>query len=245
MVFLGPTLTEAEAKKIVDAVILPPAAQGSIVRAVIRYHPSAIVIIDGTFQGEPAVRHKEILWALSRGIPVLGAASMGALRAAELSPHMQGIGLVYRWYRRFAFAPDDAVAVLHGPPDLGSRPFTIAEVDLRMTFRAAERRGAITRDERLRLAAAAAQLNFRDRTIARVAERVAAEGHRRAAEWTALLSASLVEQKKRDAVQALELVKRCGLPKPHRVPFTMTAAFARDLEDAGIDAASVVGREAP
>ena len=50
--------------------------------------PPPILIIDGVFQSEPAVRHKEILWALSLGVPVVGAASMGALRAAELFPHM-------------------------------------------------------------------------------------------------------------------------------------------------------------
>ena len=53
-------------------------------RAALR--PRQSLIIDGSFQSQPAVRHKEILWALSRGIPVIGAASMGALRAAELYP---------------------------------------------------------------------------------------------------------------------------------------------------------------
>ena len=166
VVFLGPTLSPAEARDVLDAVYLPPAAQGSIVRAVQRFDPVAILIIDGSFQGEPAVRHKEILWALSRGTPVVGAASMGALRAAELFPHMRGVGLIYRWYRRFAFAPDDAVAVLYGPPEVNSAALTLALVDLLMTFRAAERRGLISHDFRQRLDAAARRLNFRERTMA-------------------------------------------------------------------------------
>ena len=29
---------------------------------------------------------------------------------------MIGVGLIFRWYRRFALLPDDAVAVLYGPP---------------------------------------------------------------------------------------------------------------------------------
>ena len=43
--------------------------------------------------------HKEILFALSEGIDVYGAASMGALRAAELDAFgMRGIGDVYSAY---------------------------------------------------------------------------------------------------------------------------------------------------
>ena len=49
----------------------------------------AQVIVDGSFQWTPAVWHKEILWAMGRGVHVFGAASMGALRAAELD----GFGL--------------------------------------------------------------------------------------------------------------------------------------------------------
>ena len=44
----------------------------------------------GAFASVPAVRHKEILWALSEGIPVIGAASIGALRAAELTAFGNG-----------------------------------------------------------------------------------------------------------------------------------------------------------
>ncbi|MGW3183797.1 TfuA-like protein [Kitasatospora sp. NPDC001119] len=41
-----------------------------------------IVLIDGVFHQSPALRHKEILAALRRGIEVFGVASTGALRAA-------------------------------------------------------------------------------------------------------------------------------------------------------------------
>jgi len=152
VVFLGPTLRAAEAASILDATYLPPAAQGDVVRAVQRYGPSCIVIIDGAFQSVPAVRHREILWALHKGIPVVGAASMGALRAAELDRHgMVGVGEIYRWYRRFAFAPDDWVAVLHEPVEFGSQPLTIAHVDLRKTVRKARRNGLIDESLRRRL----------------------------------------------------------------------------------------------
>src|SRR5688572_13608332 len=141
LVFLGPSLPLAAAKALCDAAVyLPPAAQGSIISAVQRYEPGAILIIDGIFQSEPAVRHKEILWAIAQGVTVIGAASMGALRAAELHRHgMIGVGLIYRWYRRYPFAPDDAVAVLHMPEELGSAAMTLSLIDFVQTVKQAER----------------------------------------------------------------------------------------------------------
>ena len=58
--------------------------------------PRDIGIIDGYFEATPTVWHKEILWAMTQGIHVYGAASIGALRAAELHDFgMVGIGRVY------------------------------------------------------------------------------------------------------------------------------------------------------
>ena len=61
----------------------PPVRQGELYRAALA-HPTAIGIIDGYFEVVPTVWHKEILWAMAQGIHVFGAASIGALRAAEL-----------------------------------------------------------------------------------------------------------------------------------------------------------------
>ena len=55
--------------------------------------PDAIGIVDGFFHQQPSVWHREILYALSQGVPVFGGASMGALRAAELADYgMTGVG---------------------------------------------------------------------------------------------------------------------------------------------------------
>jgi hypothetical protein len=233
VVFLGPTLPVAEARRVLDADYLPPAAQGSVVRAVLRRRPCAILIIDGTFQGEPAVRHKEIMWALAEGIPVWGAASMGALRAAELGGYgMAGVGLVFRWYRAHAFAPDDAVAVLHGPAELGWPALTDALVDLRMTFRRAERAGRIDAALRSRLDATAAGLNFRERSLDAVVARV---GDRSRDRLARILRDCWVPQKKLDALQALRLLDAGGAWRPTaRRRFVVTNAFLRDLDHAGI-----------
>ncbi|MEJ0097006.1 MAG: TfuA-like protein [Bauldia sp.] len=45
---------------------------------------SVIGLVDGVFENVASVWHKEILYALSEGVQVFGAASMGALRAADV-----------------------------------------------------------------------------------------------------------------------------------------------------------------
>ena len=71
-------------------------SQGDVYRATLD-QVQTIAIIDGYFDRVPAVWHKEILWALNMGIRVIGAASMGAIRAAELAPFgMEGVGRILR-----------------------------------------------------------------------------------------------------------------------------------------------------
>ncbi|MFU8840908.1 MAG: TfuA-like protein [Nitriliruptoraceae bacterium] len=133
-VFLGPTLPVEQAREVLDAVYLPPVAQGDVYRATL-HEPSLIAIIDGYFERVPAVWHKEILWALDQGIPVLGAASMGALRAAELDTFgMEGIGRVYTAFRDEVLEDDDEVAVVHAPAEDGYRAMSEAMVNIRRTI---------------------------------------------------------------------------------------------------------------
>ena len=81
--FFGPSLPRAQAGRVLDAVYLPPVAQGDVYLAV-KDGAEAIGSVDGYFQQVPSVWHKAILWALSKVVHVFGAASMGALRAPEL-----------------------------------------------------------------------------------------------------------------------------------------------------------------
>ena len=148
-VLLGPTLPVAEARTYLDAIYLPPAEQGSVFRAVLEHRPAVLAIIDGAFAQRPAVRHKEILWAMANGVEVHGAASMGALRAAELAAYgMVGHGFVYRWYRRTPLADDEEVAVAMAPAELGSAALGEALINMRLTLRRAERPGVVGRPVR-------------------------------------------------------------------------------------------------
>jgi hypothetical protein len=72
--------------------IRPPAVQGDILDAV-RAGVCAIGLIDGHFEFAAPVWHKEILFALSIRVRVLGAANRGALRASECAAFgMVGVG---------------------------------------------------------------------------------------------------------------------------------------------------------
>jgi hypothetical protein len=130
-VFLGPTLPEAEARSRLDATYLPPVACGDVL-ALMAEQPVAIGIIDGYFDLKPAVFHKEILHALSLGVRVFGASSIGALRAAELHQFgMEGVGKIFEAYRSGALEDDDEVAVVHGTKDAAFVAYSDAMVNLR------------------------------------------------------------------------------------------------------------------
>ena len=132
--FLGPTLSEDEARAVLDAEYMPPAGHGDVLRAALR-RPRVIAIVDGVFERTPAVWHKEILFALSEGIHVYGAASMGALRAAELDRFgMRGVGDVYRAYAEGVLEDDDEVAVAHTDAEHGFRALSDSMVDVRATL---------------------------------------------------------------------------------------------------------------
>jgi hypothetical protein len=132
-IFVGPTLWRDPVPGHVAR--FEPAALGSVYRAVEAGY-DRIGIVDGLFGNAPAVWHKEILFALSNGIQVLGAASMGALRAAELASYgMAGIGTIYRMYRRGSWSDDDEVAVLHAPRELSYQPLSEPMADIRITLR--------------------------------------------------------------------------------------------------------------
>lgn len=143
-VFLGPTLSVAEARRVVDAIYLPPAAAGDVL-ALMKRDPQVIGIVDGYFDQVPSVRHKEILYAMNEGVRVLGAASMGALRAAELCDFgMEGVGGVFEAFQSGALEDDDEVAVVHGPADSGYQPLSEALVNLRAGLRGAAAHGVIS-----------------------------------------------------------------------------------------------------
>jgi hypothetical protein len=221
-VFLGPSLPLPEARAIVDAVYLPPVAMGdlyALVQARAR-RGDVVAIVDGFFEQVPAVWHKEILHALARGVRVLGASSMGALRAAELHPFgMIGVGRIFEAFRDGAIEDDDEVVVVHGPPEHGYRPLSEAMVNVRAALGEAEARGLIDGATHAALLAIAKGQFYAERTWGSV---LAAAGALPAAQLAALrdfIRRERPDAKRRDAEELLrrvaaELASPAPAPEP-------------------------------
>ena len=224
-VFTGPTLSSAEARAELNAVYMPPAAQGDVCWAALK-RPRAIGIIDGYFECVPSVWHKEILWALAQGIHVYGSASMGALRAAELAPFgMEGVGEIFEDYRDGVLEDDDEVAVMHGPAETGFRPLSEAMVNIRRTLAAAELAGVLCSGVRSTIERIAKDLFYADRLYPLILRRAAVEGLP-TLELNALqgwLPQGQVNQKRQDALAMLRVMREAlaaGLP-PKRIAFQL------------------------
>jgi hypothetical protein len=202
VVFAGPSLPSHVRPTTAAIEWRPPVRQGDVYRAALT-HPAIIGIIDGYFEVTPTVWHKEILWAMAQGIHIYGAASIGALRAAELDAFgMKGVGRIYEMYRDGVLQDDDEVAVLHGPEELGYVPLTEAMVDLRATVEEAVKVGILQIESARLIAIAAKLLFYKDRTLERILDAaherglsVSASSYLRA--W---LDSHKVSQKQLDAI---------------------------------------------
>lgn len=235
IVFAGPTLPSSADRALFEATYLPPAAQGDLFRAAKQHKPDVIAIIDGYFHLVPSVRHKEILWAMAEGIHVFGSASMGALRAAELSSFgMVGVGTIFDAYARGELRDDDEVAVIHGPHELDYPPLSDAMIDIRATLRAAADAAVISPMTGDGLASIAKTLFFQDRSYDRIME-MARTDSLPAVEldaFEAWLPGGKVNQKRDDAMLMLRTISdfMTSNPPKKRVAYFLEDTYALDQQ---------------
>jgi hypothetical protein len=170
-VFVGPSLAaESVTELLPEANLCPPVRHGDLLRLDPR-RGDVVAIIDGLFHHEIAIRHKEILDLLRRGVHVCGASSMGALRAAELHPYgMLGIGAIFAMLASGEIDGDDEVSLVHAPASDGYRPLTEALVDIRFHCRRAVAAGVLTEADGRVITAAASGLPYDERVYARILE---------------------------------------------------------------------------
>lgn len=217
--FAGPSLPPSARAGFGGAEWRPPAEAGDLLR--LDAGPGTIVcLIDGFFDHRPAVRHKEILLLLSGGVRVIGASSIGALRAAEMDGFgMVGVGAIYRAYRRETITGDDEVALIHASAEHDWKPLSVPLVDVRATLCRAVRQRLATAAEARTLLRRAAAIHYVDRSWAELA---------------AWLPGGLIEQKREDAILCVrEALRRCGsVPRPERV---VTSALRGLAGECGID----------
>jgi hypothetical protein len=167
LAFIGPSIALEEARAAApDVVFRPPVRFGDVARALDEGF-GTIVIVDGVFEQVPAIWHKEIMLALARGVRVIGASSMGALRAAELdSCGMEGVGWVYAQYHA-GLEHDDEVALVHGDADSGYVNLSLPLIQLRYTA-ATIGPGDPAWPLFGRIIAALRPMFYRERTLARI-----------------------------------------------------------------------------
>ncbi|MBT2478883.1 TfuA domain-containing protein [Streptomyces sp. ISL-94] len=225
VVYAGPTLSAADVRAVLpEAEVRPPAGRGDLLADPWRRGDVA-VIIDGYFRERRSVGHKEILQLLTEGVDVVGAASMGALRAAELGPcGMRGIGAVHAMYVSGEIDGDDEVGVLHGPAEMGYPAQTVALVNLR--YGCAEGAGSdlVPVESGRRIVAAAAALPFTHRGWKDLERAVEEQDHE--ALWTLeeVIGSGVWDLKRLDALAALRAVAAGSSAAPGpaaaHVPFT-------------------------
>ena len=207
VVFLGPSLSRARAEQILEADFRPPAKRGDIYRAA-REGAGIILLIDGVFFQECSVAHKEVIYALEAGAKVLGASSMGALRASELDIYgMVGIGKIYEAYKNGDLVSDDEVALIFDP--FSYEPRSEPLVNIRFNLDLAWQKGVISASCRDRLFHCAQAQYFPDRSYERMLSdagaTVAEEELQRFCEF---LAREKRDFKMEDALLALERVRR-------------------------------------
>lgn len=165
VVFLGPSLSHEVARDLLPvADVRPPAAAGDVLRAVLD-GATAIGLIDGYFHQVPSVWHKELLYALDRGVSLLGSSSMGALRAAEMQPFgMIGVGGIFADFVSGRFNDDDEVTLAHGDATTGYENYSEAMVNLRSALTWLESEELVSEDQATALVAGLKALFYPQRT---------------------------------------------------------------------------------
>lgn len=206
-VFAGPSLGRRD-RPLDGITILPPVRRGDVL-ALLAHRPEAIGIIDGVFHQSPSVLHKEILEAIGAGVPVLGAASMGALRAAELERFgMRGVGQIFEWYRNGTLMEDDAVALTYGPAELGYPALTIPIVDILATTKDLIARKLIKENDGAILVDLATSVHFSNRSWKFIKDKLSVLVDETVYQ---VITENWINQKQRDAHALLRQISLEGL----------------------------------
>ncbi|WP_137128995.1 TfuA-like protein [Rhizobium sp. FY34] len=212
VVFVGPSLPDAASHAAPGVDVRPPARQGDLMEA-FAGGAKVVGLIDGYFEMVAPVWHKEILYLLSQGVAVIGASSMGALRAAECAPFgMIGIGRIFEDYASGIRVDDADVALQHGPAELGYPPLTVPFVNVEATLGKALSLGLLSADECHALQSVAGQMFYKTRSWKSLSIQAGFDWPR----IRSMLALAGVDQKKQDALQLLDAMTK--LPDKQDLP---------------------------
>lgn len=161
IVYLGPTLSREKAIKILDADYRDPAKKGDFLMLSQDSDEKKYVgFIDGVFLHDYPPSPIEVYHLATRkNIELIGASSLGALRAVELEKFgMKGIGKIFQLYKNGIINADDEVAVTFVRENniLQSE----AMIDIRFNLFLAYKKGIITNQTKKRIAKIAKNIYF-------------------------------------------------------------------------------------
>jgi hypothetical protein len=204
--FSGPTIPPDQVRDGYPGIVaLPPVQHGDLFR-LDAHVGDTVVILDGFLMQHPPLRHKEILDLVDTGTTVVGGASMGALRAAELHRHgMLGIGKVFRFFRSGCLNADDEVTIAHLDEEHQYRPVSEALVNLRLTVSSMVRREMLQRVDAQLVVKTARRMAFYDRHLSHILERSVCAGmsSQVASDFVVNYRACFQDVKRADAEQIL------------------------------------------
>lgn len=161
IVYLGPTLSREKAIKILDADYRDPAKKGDFLMLSQDSDEKKYVgFIDGVFLHDYPPSPIEVYHLATRkNIELIGASSLGALRAVELEKFgMKGIGKIFQLYKNGIINADDEVAVTFVRENniLQSE----AMIDIRFNLFLAYKKGIIANQTKKRIAKIAKNIYF-------------------------------------------------------------------------------------
>lgn len=205
VVFIGPSLPVGYVAG-PSVELRPPAVRGQLLEAALA-GTSVIGLVDGEFYQSSAVTPAEVRQAAATGVTLLGAASMGALRASEQPQRMRGIGEIYRRFAVGELTADDEVAALYEPTTY--RVLAYPLVTLRDALRVACEEQALSLQQAEQVLARVRLRPFHDRSLQLILlEATTCAAPHAASVLHGLLATPDVDIKRRDAALLLKEVEQ-------------------------------------
>ena len=161
IVYLGPTLSREEAIKILDADYRDPAKKGDFLMLSRDSDEKKYVgFVDGVFLHDYPPSPIEVYHLATRkNIELIGASSLGALRAVELEKFgMKGIGKIFQLYKNGIINADDEVAVTFVRENNILQ--SVAIIGIQFNLFLAYKKGIITNQTKKRIAKIAKNIYF-------------------------------------------------------------------------------------
>jgi hypothetical protein len=174
IIFLGPSLSHEKARKIFDTDYRPPARKGDFLRLAADFAAVEMTVgfIDGVFlQDYPPTPIEVYHLARKNGVLLVGAASLGALRAVELEKFgMVGIGKIFQLYKTGKLDADDEVAVTFASEEGDYQLQSEAMIDIRYNLYLAYKKEVISEKAKNVLVKLAKEIYFPHRKYTYILE---------------------------------------------------------------------------